>query len=60
MVGQAGSSQIDVNQALRERLGRARAGGTWARQATELSLAVNDLQDLARSRFAPNGDDLRR
>lgn len=52
MDAQASIARIDVNRGLRDRLGRNRAAGTSGRQAVELTLAVNDLQDLARSRFA--------
>ena len=43
---------LDVNKALRDRLGRNRTAATSIRQAAELEMAVNELQDLARSRFA--------
>jgi hypothetical protein len=56
---QAGRSQMDVNRGLRDRLGNARAGGTWDRQAAERNSAVNDLQDLARSRMAAASDERR-
>lgn len=62
MDGQAGISQIDVNRGLRDRLGRNQAAETSVRQAAQLTLAValNDLQDLARSRFTTQPDDSRR
>jgi hypothetical protein len=57
---QVGTSQIDLNRGLRDRLGRTRAAGTSLRQDAELTLAVNDLQDLARSRFATHSGELGR
>ena len=48
---QASIAQIDVNRALRDRLGRERTAATTVRQASELTMAVNDLQDLARNRL---------
>jgi hypothetical protein len=56
---QVGTSQIDPNRGLRDRLGRTRAG-TSLRKDAELTLAVNDLQDLARSRLATHPRDLGR
>jgi hypothetical protein len=56
---QAGTSQMDVNRGLRDRLGHARSGGTWARQAAERISAVNDLQDLARSRITSDAQERR-
>jgi hypothetical protein len=56
---QVGTSQIDLNRGLRDRLGRTRAG-TSLRKDAELTLAVNDLQDLARSRFATHSGELGR
>lgn len=50
-------SQIDVNRGLRDRLDRNRAAGTSASQAAELTMAVNDLQELARSRFSTHPGD---
>ncbi len=47
----ASITQIDVNRGLRDRLGRKRTGGNAIRQAAELTMAVNDLQDLARNRI---------
>ena len=50
-------ARIDVNRGLRDRLDRNRASGTSASQAAELTIAVNDMQDLARSRFATRPGD---
>lgn len=52
MDAQGRITQVDVNRGLRDRLDRNRAAGTSIRQAVELAMAVNELQDLARSRFA--------
>ncbi len=51
--------RIDLNRGLRDRLGRVETAGRSVRQA-ELTLAVNDLQDLVRSRFATQPADLQR
>jgi hypothetical protein len=52
--------ETDVDRALRDRLSRKRAVRTSVWEDAELNLAVNDLQDLARSRFATNPDEARR
>jgi hypothetical protein len=57
---QTGTPRIDRNRAIRDRLGHKRTARTTVRLDAELNLAVNDLQDLARSRFAPQHGDHRR
>ena len=44
--------QIDTNRGLRDRLSDNAAAGTSVDHAMELTLAVKDLQDLAKSRLA--------
>jgi hypothetical protein len=43
--------QTDTNRGLRDRLSDNTAAGTSVDHAAELTLAVKDLQDLAKSRL---------
>ncbi len=56
MDGHARITRVDANRGLRDRLGHDRAGGTSVQDA-ELTLAVSDLQDLARHRSTTRPDD---
>jgi hypothetical protein len=49
----------DRNRAIRDRLGHKRTARTTVLLDAELNVAVNDLQDLARSRLAPHRGDPR-
>ena len=44
---------IDTNRGLRDRLADSAAAGASVDRAVELTLAVKDLQELAKSRLAP-------
>ncbi len=52
MDGHARITRVDANRGLRDRLGHDRAAGVSVQDA-ELTLAVSDLQDLARHRSGP-------
>ena len=45
--------QTDTNRGLRDRLSDHTAAGTAVDHAADLTLAVKDLQNLAKSRLAP-------
>ena len=45
--------QTDTNRGLRDRLSGNSAAGTAVDHAADLTLAVKDLQNLAKSRLAP-------
>jgi hypothetical protein len=54
MEQQTATSPRDRNRAIRDRLGHKRTARATVRLDAELNVAVNDLQDLARSRLAPH------